>query len=141
MNFLTCNPTISMSHCGVLIAMSVGKIDVGREDHTIASPNPICPILPSMTPSGNGLPRPPWLTGSASMYFFRSRSRYSKTRYSLWPSACTMLSKRTMLGSFISLSREISRMAVDGTPSSSASRRIFLRATMRWSGVVRSRAL
>lgn len=46
-----------------------------------------------------------------------------------------------MLGSFISLRREISRMAVEGTPSSSASRRIFLRATMRWSLVVRSRAL
>jgi hypothetical protein len=30
-----------------------------------------------------------------------------------------------MLGSFISLSRLISRMAVDGTPSSSASKRIF----------------
>ena len=45
-----------------------------------------------------------------------------------------------MLGSFISFRREISRMAVDGTPSSSASRRIFLRATRRLE-CARSRAL
>jgi len=30
-----------------------------------------------------------------------------KDRYSLWPSAWTILSRRTMLGSFISLRREI----------------------------------
>jgi len=41
-----------------------------------------------------------------------------------------MSSRRTIVSCFISLSREISRMAVDGTPSSSASRRIFLSATI-----------
>lgn len=34
---------------------------------------------------------------------------------------------QTTLGSFISFNKLISRMAVDGTPSSSASSRIFLR--------------
>jgi hypothetical protein len=37
---------------------------------------------------------------------------------------------RTTFSSFISLRSEISRMAVEGTPSSSASKRIFLRATI-----------
>lgn len=49
-------------------------------ERTIASPSPMWPCLPSMTPSGNGFPLPPCETGRASMYFFRSRSKNSKTR-------------------------------------------------------------
>ena len=43
--------------------------------------------------------------------------------------ACN-LAHLTMLSSFISLRSEISRIAVEGTPSSSCSRRIFLSATI-----------
>ena len=59
----------------------------------------------------------------------RRASRATDTRYS-FDSEWTMSSRRTIVSCFISLSREISRIAVDGTPSSSASRRIFLRATI-----------
>jgi hypothetical protein len=45
----------------------------------------------------------------------------------------------TTLSSFISLSSEISLMAVEGTPSSSASRRIFLRATISPVSLLRER--
>ena len=105
---------------------------------TIASPRPIRPMSACVPDSC--FPRPPSLTGKASMYFFKSRSKNSNTRYNLWPSAWTMLRSRTMFGSFISFSSEISRIAVLGTPSSSASRRIFFKATIRV-GCVRSRAL
>mmetsp|Transcript_514 Transcript_514/g.1321 ORF Transcript_514/g.1321 Transcript_514/m.1321 type:complete len:301 (-) Transcript_514:43-945(-) len=63
-----------------------------------------------------------------SRNFLRSWSRNSKTRVSFFSVWITSRS-RTMLGCWSSLRMEISRMAVLGMPSSSASRRIFLSAT------------
>jgi len=63
----------SCQHAGIARTFLSGTL-------TMSGPRPMCPWRPFMTPSGNGLPRPPWLTGNASMYFFRSKSRYSKTR-------------------------------------------------------------
>jgi hypothetical protein len=65
-------------------------------------------------------------------------SRYSKTSVSL-RSVCTTSYRRTMLGCCSCFSREISRMAVLGMPSSSASSRIFLSAMISF--VTRSLAL
>jgi len=73
-----------------------------------------------------------------SMYFFKSLSRNSKTRYNL-PSLWTQSLSSTILSCLSSLSRLISLSAVDGIPSSSTSSRILLRATI--SLFVLSRAL
>ena len=64
-----------------------------------------------------------------SMYFFKSLSRNSKTRYNL-PSLWTQSLSSTILSCLSSLSRLISLSAVDGIPSSSTSSRILLRATI-----------
>ena len=73
---------------------------------------------------GSSAPRSPcW-----SMYFFRSCSQYSKIRTS-FVSVCITSCKRTMLTCLSSFIRDISRMAVDGVPSS-ASRWISFNATI-----------
>ena len=77
-------------------------------------------------------------SGHESRYFLRSWSRYSNTRvsfFSVWITSCS----RTMFGCCSSFRMEISRIAVEGIPSSSASSRIFLRAAN--SPDCRSRAL
>lgn len=80
---------------------------------------------------GSRAPRSPWV----SMYFLRSRSQYSKIRTS-FVSVWITSYRRTMLTCFSSFMREISRIAVEGVPSS-ASRCISFRATI--SLVVRER--
>ena len=92
-------------------------------------------------------------SGVRSMNFLRSVSTYSNTRYNRWFSNTTSDSLEggqytacercnpchahntathpTMFGWLSSFSSEISRMAVLGTPSSSTSNRIFLRAMIR----------
>lgn len=77
-------------------------------------------------------------SGQESMCFFKSRSRYSKTRYNLL-SLCTTSCNLTMFPCCISFKSEISLIAVLGTPSSSCSRRIFFKAIV--SLVTLSRAL
>lgn len=94
-----------------------------------------------------GGPRPSGVSATLSMYFFKSISKNSKTRYSFasaWTISNSLTRKTqkrahragqtdlTMFGSSSSLRSEISRMAVLGTPSSSASSRIFLSATVRF---------
>lgn len=63
------------------------------------------------------------------MYFFKSNSRYSKTKYNCSLENNTSLSS-TMFGCFKFFSNDISLMAVEGTPSSSFSSLIFLMATV-----------
>ena len=62
-----------------------------------------------------------------SIFFLRSRSKYSNTRYILVGHMITSLSCTTFLWS-ISLSTEISLMVVLGTPSDCVSSLIFLSA-------------
>ena len=73
---------------------------------------------------GSSAPRSPcW-----SMYFLRSCSQYSKIRTS-FVSVCITSCRRTMLTCLSSFIRDISRIAVDGVPSS-ASRWISFNATI-----------
>jgi len=63
-----------------------------------------------------------------SRYFFKSHVKNSKTRYNL-DSSWRTFSRFTTLGWCLSsLRSEISLTAVEGTPSSSTSRRIFFKA-------------
>ena len=64
---------------------------------------------------------------SVSIFFLRSRSRYSNTRYILVGHIITSLSCTTFLWS-ISRRTDISLMVVLGTPSDCVSSLIFLRA-------------
>jgi hypothetical protein len=62
-----------------------------------------------------------------SRYFFKSWSKYSKTNVN-FRSVWTTSYNRTMFGCRNSFNKEISRMAVDGIPSSSASNRMRFKA-------------
>ena len=72
----------------------------------------------------NGWSWPYW-----SMYFFKSRSTYSKTSVS-FASVCITEIKSTILGCFNSLRIAISRIAVAGIPSSNESSFILFKATI-----------
>ena len=73
---------------------------------------------------GSRAPRSPFV----SIYFFRSCSQYSKMRTN-FVSVCITSCRRTMFTCLSSFMREISRMAVEGVPSS-ASKWISFSATI-----------